>query len=506
MKQSFCFARLFAALLTAAGFAVGAEAVSPVSIGTERQLFLDEDYLIASMENVEITVHSPVRRELSDRRNRPWEGSGCKFHSVLYDPETKRYKMYYTATAAENVHPWDVRQMHAAYLESENGVDWPYRPLRLVEWNGSTENNLILKNVLSFSPFIDANPNALPEERYKGISSDGHGKMSVWTSPDGIRWTAKNGGEPVYIPKTPNAFDSQNVAFWSEKERKYVAYYRAFDPRSFRSAERAVSDDFIHWTKESMLQFLPEETPVSNHGELYTNQLQPYYRAPQIYLGFPARYNDNGETESFRQLPEQDERAVRMKSHKRFGTVTSDSIYMATRDGVHVRISNDVFLAPGLKTKYNWGYGDNYIAHGIVETDSLEEDEGRELSLYAVESSFTGDDTRCRRYTLRIDGFASLHAKSRPGTVVLRPILFDGKTLSLNAATSGAGSIRVELLRPDGTPIPGFAKDDADVIYGDSLDRRVSWRGSTDVSSLAGESIVLKFYLCEADIYSLKFE
>ena len=43
------------------------------------------------------------------------------------------------------------------------------------------------------------------------------------------------------------------------------------------------------------------------------------------------------------------------------------------------------------------------------------------------------------------------------------------------------------------------------MIYGDSLDRRVSWNGSKDVSSLAGKPVVLKFYLCEADVYSMIF-
>lgn len=483
-----------------------AEEAREIQIGSERQLFLDDEWLLASMENVEIRVHSPVRRELVDVRNRPWEGSGCKFHSVLFDPETKRYQMYYTATAAENVRPWDVSHMHVAYLESSDGIHWPYKPLRLCDWNGSKENNLILMRVLSFSPFIDGNPQCPPEERYKGVSSDGHGKMSVWTSPDGIRWHAKNDGQPVYVPGTPNAFDSQNVAFWSETEGRYVVYYRVFDPRRFRSAERAVSDDFIHWKKEAMIQMRPGDVPTTNHGEFYTNQILPYDRAPQLYIGFPARYTDHGETASFRLLPEQEERAVRMRSQKRFGTVTTDSIYIVSHDGVHFSASNDVFLAPGLKSKDNWSYGDNYIAHGLVETDSTEADAGRELSLYATESAFTADDTRCRRYTLRLDGFASLHARTQEGKVVTQPLIFKGQELSLNAATSGFGHIRVEICRADGTPVQGFAKQDCDLIYGDSLDRRVSWKGAKDVSALEGKPVILVFYLCEADIYSLKFE
>ncbi|MBO7722394.1 MAG: hypothetical protein J6S27_01275, partial [Thermoguttaceae bacterium] len=43
-----------------------------IPIGSQRQLFLDDQWLISSMENVEVLVHQPQRRELSDIRNRPW--------------------------------------------------------------------------------------------------------------------------------------------------------------------------------------------------------------------------------------------------------------------------------------------------------------------------------------------------------------------------------------------------------------------------------------------------
>ncbi|MBQ1454453.1 MAG: hypothetical protein IIZ25_01215 [Thermoguttaceae bacterium] len=128
------------------------------------------------------------------------------------------------------------------------------------------------------------------------------------------------------------------------------------------------------------------------------------------------------------------------------------------------------------------------------------------MSFYATESSFTGYDLRCRRYVLRIDGFASLHAKTKPGLVVTEPLTFTGSELSLNIATSGYGSAWVEICDTAGNPIPGFAKSDCDMIYGDTLDRRVSWHGSKDVSSLSGKPVILKFYLCEADLYSLVFE
>lgn len=503
-------------LIGSAGIIIGAAMVCFLSsdgsvlaeelrIGSSRQLFLDDEWLLDSLDNVQIRVHRPVRKEIIDIRNRPWEGSGSKFHIVLFDPQTKRYQMYYTAWAAENIRPFSVHNMNVAYLESLDGIRWNYRPLRIQEWEGSLENNLILKGAISFAPCIDPRPNVPAEQRYKGITDRGNGAIA-WFSSDGIHWTVQNDNKPVYTTQTPNAFDSQTVVFWSEKERQFVLYYRARDPGNYRSAERAVSKDFIHWTNEGMIQLREDERPRANRGEYYTNQVQPYYRAPEFYIGFPARYNDNGITESFQKLPEQEERAIRMKSNPRFGTVTSDSIYIVSHDGIHFRTSNDVFLAPGLRTKNNWGYGDNYLAAGVVETQSPNDDEGRELSLYATESAFTAYDLICRRYSLRIDGFASLHAATKPGTVVTLPICFEGKELSLNVATSGFGTLQVEICRPDGTPLPGFTKSDCDVIYGDSLDYRVSWKGSRDVSALSNQPIVLKFYLQETDIYSLKFE
>ena len=165
-----------------------------------------------------------------------------------------------------------------------------------------------------------------------------------------------------------------------------------------------------------------------------------------------------------------------------------------------------MFLPPGLRTKHNWSYGDNYIAWHVVETESTKDDAPRELSLYATESYFTGRKSRLRRYSLRIDGFASVHARLQKGELITRPITFSGKELSLNVATSAAGMVQVEICSPAGTPASGFTLADCDIIYGDSLDRRVSWKGNTNVESLIGRPVVLRVVMREADVYSLAFE
>jgi ABC-type amino acid transport substrate-binding protein len=106
---------------------------------------------------------------------------------------------------------------------------------------------------------------------------------------------------------------------------------------------------------------------------------------------------------------------------------------------------------------------------------------------------------------MRIDGFVSLSAPMSGGEMLTKPIRFDGDRLELNVATSAAGSVRIEFQDTDGQPVEGFALDNCDEIYGDSLAREVTWNGNGDVSALAGRTIRLRFVLRDADVYSFRF-
>jgi len=77
--------------------------------------------------------------------------------------------------------------------------------------------------------------------------------------------------------------------------------------------------------------------------------------------------------------------------------------------------------------------------------------------------------------------------------------------LFLNCATSASGSLRAELRGMDGKPLPGYTLSDCDVIFGDDLDRAVSWRGKAELSGLADKPLRLFFELNDADLYSFRF-
>jgi hypothetical protein len=76
--------------------------------------------------------------------------------------------------------------------------------------------------------------------------------------------------------------------------------------------------------------------------------------------------------------------------------------------------------------------------------------------------------------------------------------------LLLNVSTSAAGSVQVELLEA-GEPIPAFTLSDSDTLYGDSIAMPVSWKGKTDLSSLAGKAVSIRMVLKDADVYAMQF-
>ena len=112
---------------------------------------------------------------------------------------------------------------------------------------------------------------------------------------------------------------------------------------------------------------------------------------------------------------------------------------------------------------------------------------------------------RLRRYTIRLDGFVSLHAPLSGGELTTKPLKFTGQRLSVNYATSAAGNLRVEIQDSAGTPIPGFSLADADELFGDTVDQTAAWKNSTDVSRLAGQEVRLHFILQDGDLFSFQF-
>ena len=209
-----------------------------------------------------------------------------------------------------------------------------------------------------------------------------------------------------------------------------------------------------------------------------------------------------------RALPDAAHREPRASAQPRYGSAISESLLMSSRDGVHFERWPEGFLRPGPERTGTWNYGHQYMAWHVVETaSSLAPDAPNELSLYAVENYWTGHagGSSLRRYTLRLDGFVSVNAPISGCEMVTQPILFTGEELRLNFATSAAGDIRVELHDEHGTTLPGFALDDCELLFGDAIDRVVTWRHQPDLAPHAGKPVRLRFALRDADLFAYRF-
>ena len=91
------------------------------------------------------------------------------------------------------------------------------------------------------------------------------------------------------------------------------------------------------------------------------------------------------------------------------------------------------------------------------------------------------------------------------GELVTKPLTFTGKTLSLNFATSAAGSLRVELQDAQGQALAGYTLSDCDELFGDTVDRTVTWQSKRDLSELIGDVVRMRFALRDADLFAFQF-
>ena len=517
----------------------------PIYIGSRLELMVD-DFLIARLGgDAELRLNRPVPREVALVTDRPWEGNACTSFAIFQDGDL--YRMYYLgrqfvtteAGLDEAPHPDFV-----CYAESSDGIKWDRPELGLVEFNGSSKNNIILSSqeracpVRAFAPFKDANPAAEPDARYKawavriprldgsaprpGHSAEVPDGLHALKSPDGIHWTAMRDGPVI----ADGLLDSQNLAFWDTVRGEYRDYHRnefriaktGEEPyaaqarpgpageimrgsRYGRDLRTATSSDFINWSEPDYVDYHQGRT-----DEIYNNAITPYFRAPHIFVGLPTRYVDPGWSQAVEELPELDERRLRAAASERYGSALTDGMFMSSRDGQTFNLWPESFIRPGLRPLDNWVYGDGFPGWGIVTTASLFDGSPDELSIYTTEGYWRGESMNLRRYTLRVDGFASVQAPLSGGELVTKPLIFDGGQLRINFSASAAGSVRVELLRDQmNTPLGGFSLDDCIELLGDDLERTVRWSGGSDLSHLAGIPIRLRFVLRDADLYAFQF-
>ncbi len=489
-------------------------------IGNRRECFFDDYTINVEKTTAKFLLHSPVIKEQVMKFDKPWEGDGSTSQSIVKDGDI--YRLYYIGRKMKYENTADDPGYFHCYAESKDGINWVKPELGIFDFEGSTKNNILgcrRKGKFQHGPmsvFLDTNPECPYDKRIKALVShdkhDGTGP-SLWAlcSDDGIRFDYDN---PIFIEKG-GYYDSMMGCFWDDRVKKYRLYVRGqhkpddydgpaidcHDIRSYGVRVRDIryleSEDFIKWGESTPILYADDDYNLA----MYENKMISYYRAPHIQIGFPTRYIERKEwTPNYDELTDRENRRARFEREDRFGLAITDCTFIASHNGLKFKRFAEAFVRPGRENGKNWIYGDvGYPALGIIETAAAYPDVGKEISLYFPRNEWHDEPTELWRYTIRLDGFVSLHADGeREEVITTKPFVFEGDDLFINFETSARGYLYITLTADDGVALQSCE------TFGDSDDRRVRFENGK-VSELRGKEVIMKITLRDADIYSFRF-
>ena len=484
--------------------AVQPRATDPLNLGTRLEMFIDH-FLIEQLKGTRLKLHEPRPAGIAVRFGDPWDEVPNGTATILED--NGRYRLYYGGLPAD--FKSEGAETNLCYAESQDGIAWVKPELGLVEFRGSKKNNILMAGNVedrytgNFSPFLDNRPGVPSAERYKAVGGTWPKGLFVLVSADGLHWR-KWRDQAVF---SRGAFDSQNVAFWSETERCYVLYFRVFsaddyskmtkwEGNGYRTIAKTTSPDLVAWSEPQRMSF--GATPLE---QLYENRTHAYPRAPHIYVAYPMRFVpgrrflSDEKLAALKVLPSY----LGIKGHTHnIPNEVSDTVLMTSRGGYRYdRTFMEAFVRPG-PDEANWVSRNGIPAKGTVTTGPAE------MSVY-VGQHYAQPTAYLGRFALRLDGFAAVNAPYAGGEMLTKPIVVTGRELVLNGATSAPGGIRVEVQTMDGDAIPGFTLQESEEFVGDTIEYVVKWKLGSSLAPLAGRAVRLRFVMKDADLYSLRF-
>lgn len=417
--------------------------------------------------------------------DKPWESMSNGWGTLLV--EDGHWRLWYEAWDEEYRDDFDGR---LCYAESADGEHWEKPELGLVEYRGSTANNIIYDGRMGNLGFhghgIFVDPTSPPEARYRMIYMglarhwDDAGwaanPMSFAYSADGIRWHwgAPDSGSWLNPPITPFGSDTQTVVRWDAKLRRYVGYFRTWEPSIGRTIGRAVTNDFSRWPYPETILTADEQDPFGL--DLYNNAASVYtVPGDEGHFFFISVYDHDSDT---------------------LGVQVATS-----RDGIrYKRLCRDYFITPG----ESFDRGGIYTCPGIHQV-------GNELvMLYhgvpfkhneatPAKIRYAGCYAKLRFPRDRVQG---LHAANFACNVPVER--GDGIDITLNASVAPGGSIRAGLLPAGDTLefLPGFSPDDCMPVTGDGVALPLRWAGGGQYPLPAGKPVELRLYLENATVFS----
>ena len=502
----------------------------------QRQLFLD-DVGIARMENLERIMHRPVKRGPALTADRPSDGEGPHSASApMWVESEKQYKLVY------EIRDREVKQYGLA--TSTDGINWQKPSLGLVEFDGSTDNNLFPTPDNKRIWHVVYDPDDADESRrFKGFLTVKKGRVPV-VSPDCAHWR-KLDVDPLAL----RSGDAGTLTY-DRSRRRFLGLLKR--PRSIpnpqavgRAYDVSISDDFEHWEEPVFIfgmdtgrdqemaldvirrrladpgfakpMYVDPDPAIGwsppegkNHistwrAECYNFGVFPY---EGLYLGLATVFYPTGQN-----LPER----VNTDGFNTIQLTASRDLQYWERLGDRRPFLETSRLDEGLVGNYDrlqLGFFNQGVVHGDEVrfyyngmkrrarfhdhyTDGAPRDPST-LSDAERADWLEDGDSAILLAVLRRDGFVSVDAGDKEGSVQTEPFNLEGSKIRVNADLDG-GELRAELLNG------GDVIAVSDPLQGDQLSAGLQWDGGP-LDERRGTEVSLRFRLRQGAFYSYWIE
>ena len=491
-------------------------------IGTDRQLFIDDD-VVAVVKNVTRRFHHPVKHPDNPliENDQPWEVvpyfRSCSFN-VLRDPEDGLFKCWY-----EDYHNyWGSKGVprlgsRIYFAQSTDGITWEKPLLGRHAIDGRDTHTIIVSpdanDESTLFPSIMLDPIETDHSRrFKKVHVYRVGRrgmgLGLATSGNGLDWS-RHPASPI-IPEW--AADCQ-VLTYDELDEKYVlwgrygdsageAWHPEFDhwfspvwpsqPEGVWGTRRRVwrleSQDLVNW---STAELIFEPGPADNLDDGHYSFVP--WRAGEMHLGILNVLHTVDDTLDMYLLRSRDGHSWhRFTEHRPF--------VPRGPEGAYDSLDNETTVQPLVVGDELWFYyGGNSVHHDWWIIGS-----GQGLDVPEVhDPSIAANGHHLCLATLRYDGYVSLDATVREGYVETKPVKPTAGQLFINARCEPGGYVEAEVMDPFNDVWPGFGRTDCQRFEGDSISHNLTWSGGAPGDLRGG--IKLRFHLRRAELYSFGF-
>jgi hypothetical protein len=417
---------------------------------------------------VQKNSHNPLFGE-----DKPWEPRFDNLYpNVAFDEKEGLYKCWYTpfikdkatVTATEAIkhsmtYCQRLGQIHdresgLCYATSTDGIVWQKQNLGVIEYNGSSKNNLV-KLLVHGAGIVYDPQDPDTNRRFKMFAKTGEsGTMAVCFSHDGVTWSDNLDCSAINV-----AGDTHNNAFWDKRTERYVGITRMWRDE-VRVVARTESPDFVNWQQAKEVF---RGTTV--YRMVYAMPVFPY---ANVYLG------------------------LEMIIDTRTDTVECELAWSPDTLHWHHVAPGMPLIPRGAEGTYDCGciYA---AAYPVINDD--------QICLYYG----GGDGPHCSwrkgsfcLATLGPDRFAGFEPvdPELTATIITQPIHCRPGELTVTADAAG-GSLRVAVLDSNNPDLEMCCPISEDVT-----DHTVTWKNRANLASLQGKSIRLKFELKGAKLYA----